>query len=320
MHRRTAIKTTIAGLGGLALLPNCNTAKMTAANTDRALGVQLFTVPKMVDEDLGGTLALLGEIGYREVEFFGPYPFSSAGAKESFRMMQQMIGLKDHAFYGHGVREVREMLKTNGLTAPSLHTNILTLREGLTEFLDGAAEFSPKYAVIPALMEGRDTLADYNRLADEFNEIGLKMSKYGMQLLYHNHGYEHAEKSGKIPLNVLLENTDKNYVQFELDIFWMSAAGADPLEYLNDYPGRFKALHIKDSSEKFRFSGDGSTPQQWMAGFPKMADPGEGVFDIPAILQTGQKNGVDHFFLERDMAPQPKETLKNSYASLRKMG
>ena len=74
-----------------------------------------------------------------------------------------------------------------------------------------------------------------------------------------------------------------------------------------------------NAAETFRFAGDGSTPDQWMAGFPKVADPGTGVFDIPAILAAAAKNGVDHYFLGRDLAPQPEATLRNSYANLRGM-
>lgn len=316
MQRRTALQHALVGLGTLTTLPHCATQRATTASRAPAIGVQLFTIPKMVDDDLAGTLALLGEIGYKEVEFFGPYPFSTDETKEEFKQLQQMLGFEQHAFWGSSVAEVTRLLKANGLTTPSLHANIKTLRGGLERFLDGAAPLGAKYAVIPALFDGRDTLEDYKRLADEFNEIGRRMQPYGMQLLYHNHGYEHAKKSGAVPMDVLLMGTDPTYVQFELDIFWMAAAGADPVDYLTRYPGRYKALHVKDAAERFRFSGDGSTPDQWMAGFPKMADPGQGVFDIPAILAAAERNGVDHYFLERDLAPQPEATLRNAYGVL----
>ncbi len=120
-------------------------------------------------------------------------------------------------------------------------------------------------------------------------------------------------------MHLLLKNTDKEYVRFELDIFWMKAAGADPVEFLNAYPGRFKLMHLKDAAEEVRFSGDGGTPDQWMPLFPKMADPGDGVFPIPTILAAARKSGVEHFFLERDLAPDPESTLRNSYKNLSQM-
>ncbi len=174
-----------------------------------------------------------------------------------------------------------------------------------------------RYVVIPALREEpKNTADDYKRLADEFNSLGKQMKEFGISFVYHNHGYEHAVKDGQIPMDLLLNNTDAEVVKFELDIFWMQAAGASPIEYLKKYPGRYKLMHVKDASEKVRFSGDGSTAEEWMALFPKMADPGAGVFDIKAIVEAGIQSGVEHFFLERDLAPDPLTTLKNSYQYL----
>ena len=145
------------------------------------------------------------------------------------------------------------------------------------------------------------------------------MSKYGMSFVYHNHGYEHIEMGGEIPMDFLIQNTNPDYVQFELDIFWMSAAGANPIEFLKKYPNRFKLLHLKDSSEHFTFNGDGGSPDQWMEAFPKMRDLGDGVFDIATIVKTAKKAGAAHFFLERDRTPTPTATLRNSFNYLKKV-
>ena len=144
------------------------------------------------------------------------------------------------------------------------------------------------------------------------------MSQYGITFVYHNHGYEQAAKDGRILMDVLLSETDRDKVKFELDIFWMIAAGANPVNYLNKYPGRFKLLHIKDATEQVRFSGDGGTPDQWIPLFPKMADPGSGVFDIAGIVEAARKSGVEHFYLERDLTPEPDKTLNGSFAFLQK--
>lgn len=318
MQRRTALLQTATALASLALLPHCASTRGPAQKRMTAYGVQLFTIPGMVEKDLPYTLALLSEIGYKEVEFFGPYSFSTESTKQSWNQIKGMIGLQDNAFYGHAPAEVAKMLADNGLTAPSCHADLDSMRAGnLTALLEGLAPLQPKYVVVPALQSGRDTLDDYKRLAEEFNAIGKQMQDYGMKFVYHNHGYEHKVMEGVTPLNYLLENTDPDYAQFELDIFWMAAAGADPVTYLQQYPGRFKLIHLKDAAKEFRFSGDGGTPDQWMAGFPLMADPGEGVFDIPAILAAAEANGVEHFFLERDLAPQPEATLRNSYTNLK---
>ena len=211
---------------------------------------------------------MLSTIGYKEVEFYGPYSFSAEETKSRWDMLKSQMGLKSNAFFGFTIGETAAMLKEFGLTAPSMHADILTMRTGMTAMLDELSKIGSKYVVIPAIFEGLDTLDGYKKQAEEFNHFGEQMSKYDMRFVYHNHGYEHAEKGGQIPMNVLLENTDTKYVQFELDIFWMSAAGADPIEYLKSYPGKYKMMHLKDAAEEFRFAGDGSTPDQWMAGFP----------------------------------------------------
>lgn len=287
----------------------------------KKLGVQLFTIPQMVDKDLKGTLQLLSEIGYKEVEFFGPYPFSAPETVEGWKPLAAQLGFKRNAFYGYSLAEVKSMLSEFKLKTPSMHLDLITFRKNLKATLDNVAPLGVKYLALPALSDinERKTLDHYKRLAEEFNSFGQQMSTYGMAFVYHNHGFEHAKMEGVVPMDFLLQNTDSKNVKFELDIFWMSAAGADPVDYLNRYPGRYKLMHIKDAAEKVRFAGDGGTPDQWMAVFSKMADPGTGVFDIPKILAAGEKAGVEHFFLERDLTPTPESTLKNSFVNLSKM-
>lgn len=321
MHRRTALEKLLLGAGGLALLPACAAGKQLAAARKRPLGVQLFTIPGMVDKDFPGTLKLLADIGYREVETFGPYSFSTEIAKEQWAGMKPMLGLENDAFYGYSSTEAARMMRDNGLSVPSAHTDINTLRTGMTRLLDGLAPLAPKYVVLPALSDvsERSGLDDYRRLAAEFNGFGEQMARYGMQFVYHNHGYEHVMMDGQQPLNYLLEHTEADKVAFELDMFWMKAAGADPISYLDQYPGRFQLLHIKDASEPFRFAGDGGTPDQWMGGFAKMADPGTGVLGVAEIVTAAAASGTEHFFLERDLAPEPTKTLRNAFAQLRAM-
>ena len=321
MNRREATKMTMMGLGGYSLMSRSSIFGQLGESRKkkRRFGVQLFTIPGLIEKDLRGTLQLLSEIGYKEVEFFGPYPFSNQQTKEAWQSIKDMLGLERNAFYGFSIDEVARMLEEYELTAPSLHADILTMRTGLQPMLEAVSRLQIRYLVIPALFGGRDTLEDYQRLADEFNALGAQMRDYGIQFVYHNHGYEHQEMQGEIPMHILLQNTDPNFVKFELDIFWMKAAGADPIEFLKRYPDRFKLMHLKDASEVFRFSGAGDTPEQWMEGFSKMSDPGDGVFDIKAILKQASKSGVQHFYLERDLAPDPIATLKNSFLNLSAM-
>jgi sugar phosphate isomerase/epimerase len=269
----------------------------------------------MASKDIKGTLKTLSEIGYKEIEFFGPYEFSANETKESWKAIAGQLGIQGNAFYGYSIGDIKSMLKDYGLTTPSVHMDLATMRTNLKPAMEALSQLGTRYVAVPALnnVEERKTLDHFKKLAEEFNQIGKKMADYGLTFVYHNHGYEHWTENGQTPMEVLLKNTNPKHVVFELDIFWMTAGGASPIEFLKNYPGRFKLLHIKDAKEPVRFAGDGSTPDQWITLFPKMADPGTGVFDIKSIVTQAVKSGAVHFYLERDLTPTPAETLKNSF-------
>ena len=302
----------------LASLPLSGSTAFTSFSTKYKIGVQLFTIPKLVENDLKGTLKMVSEIGYKEVEFFGPYPFSATETIERWKDIAYKLGFAKNAFYGFRLEEVKQMCKDFNLKTPSAHFDLISLRKNMDPAMEAFASLGTKYVVIPTLnnLDERDSADDYRKLADEFSGLGEKMKSYGIKLVYHNHGYEHASMNGEVPLDILLSRCDSRYVKFELDIFWMTAAGVNPVDFLKKYPGKFKLMHVKDAVEPVRFSGDGGTPDQWMALFSKMTDPGKGVFDIKGIIQAARTSGVEHFFLERDLAPDPQATLRNAYQYL----
>jgi sugar phosphate isomerase/epimerase len=319
MNRRNFVKTSALSLSGAALMPEETITDF--LKKKRKLGVQLFTIPKMASTDLRGTLKLMSETGYKEVEFFGPYDFSAPETIENWKALAGRLGIERNSFYGHSIPEVVKMLKTYGLKSPSIHLDVVTMRKNMTQMLDAIAPLGVKYIALPSISDiaERTTLDDYKRRAEEFNHFGEQMSKYGASFVYHNHGYEHAEKDGQIPMHYLLKNTDPKFVKFEMDIFWLQAGGGNPIEFLKAYPNRYKLMHIKDASKPVRFSGDGGTPDQWIALFPLMSDPGDGVFELQKIVTQATASGVEHFFLERDLTPTPESTLKNSFKNLSKL-
>ena len=282
----------------------------------KKVGIQLFTIPAMVASDFRGTLTKLANIGYKEIEFFGPYDFSAKETIESWSKFAPTLGITKNAFYGYKPSDVKNILRDLELATPSVHLDLLTMRNNMGPALEGLSSLGTKYVAIPAI-QNPDDRSDFNKLADEFNGFGEQMAKHGLTFAYHNHGYEHAPKDGKTLMDTLLTQTDAKNVKFELDIFWMTAAGANPVEYLNKYPGRFKLLHVKDALEPIRFSGDGGSRDQWVSLFGKMADPGTGVLEIPAIIEAAKKSGAEHFYVERDLTPTPDQTLTNSFTYLK---
>jgi sugar phosphate isomerase/epimerase len=315
MNRRHFLRTTTAaGLVSAAL-------RRAAAHGPVAplgrLGLQLFTIPKLLDHDFAGALKLVADIGYKEVQLFGPYPFSAPAAHERWKPVSSTLGLKGSGFYGLSPRELKAVLDRNGLSAPAMHVDMETLRTRLSQAADAAQALGTKYVGISSMpADERRTLDGYKRAADEFNQIGARASALGVRFTYHNHGYGWTELAGQIPLRVVLDRVDPRLVAMEMDLFWILAGGADPVELLRTYQGRYRLMHIKDMKQRVRFRGDGGDPAQWMELFPQMTDAGSGVLDLPAILSQAKRSGVEHFFVEQDLAASPDQALRQSYRYL----
>lgn len=281
------------------------------------IGLQLFSIPKLLDEDFEGTMAMLARLGYREIEFFGPYEFSVPSEKEHWAPIGVQLGMRGSGYYGLTARQVRDVLDRNGMTSPSMQTDLESLRTRMSKLAEAAHIVGHRYVILPSLRpEHRSSLDAYKRSADMFNDIGEQAVKEGIRFAYHNHGYGFAEIDGQIPIHVLLDRTDPALVDLQMDIYWTAVGGADPVALLKRYPNRYRLLHIKDMTTPVRFSGDGGDPSQWIDMFPYMADAGSGVFDLAGILSQARKSGTQHFIVERDLAPNTDATLPNSYKHL----
>jgi sugar phosphate isomerase/epimerase len=248
------------------------------------------------------------------LELYGPYPFSADSGKERWQAVTPMLGFSGSGYFGFSQKEVKRLLKENRLSTPSIHTDWDTLETKMNQLGEAADILGHKYLCLPAIPdERRKSLDDYKKMADAFNSVGEQAKKAGLKFGYHNHGYGLHEMEGQIPLNVILDRTDPDLVFFEMDIFWTTAGGADPVAYLEAYPGRYHLMHIKDMKELKHFSGDGGDASQWIELFPFMCSAGDGVLEIKRIIENGKKFGVKHFFVEQDMVAEPEIALKKSF-------
>lgn len=282
------------------------------------IGVQLFSLPKMLERDFEGALAMLAELGYREVELFGPYPFSPPEAQARWKALGPQLGFSGSGYFGRTPREVRALLDRHGLSAPSIHIELDALEAGLGPIGEAAAILGHRYVGISNIPgPRRRTLDDYKRMADTFNTLGHQAAPLGFKILYHNHGYGLAPMEGKIPLHELLDRLDPSVVALEMDLFWTVSGGADPVEMLRRWPKLYRLMHVKDMSQRARFAGDGGDASQWMALFPLMTTAGNGVLDLPRILGEARRAGVQHFLVEQDNAADPRAQLGASIRYLR---
>jgi sugar phosphate isomerase/epimerase len=312
LSRREFLHQSAAAVASAALtaLPALAHAK---ANI-KTVGVQLWSIATFLEKDFAGSMKLLSSIGYRELELFGPYPFSSEQDKNAWTSVAKSVGFSQSGYFNHSAKEFKTILDGEGLTTPAMHVGLDTLRNNMGPLAEAAHLLGQKYAGIAAIPASeRRTLDDYKRVADDFNAIGEKAKSAGLQFYYHNHGYGLTEMEGKIPFDLILGRTDPATVFFEMDTFWTVAGGADPIKYLDAYPGRFKLMHVKDMSKPVRFSGDGGDPQQWIELFPYIKDAGSGVMNLKDILAHAKKNGLEHFIVENDVIVQPKESLESAY-------
>lgn len=279
-----------------------------------AVGVQLFSLPKLLDQDFEAGLTLLQQIGFKEIEMYGPYPFSTEAAWNRWNAVTPSLGFRGSGFFGQPIKKVASLMKDHGLQVRSMHTDIDTLQHGMPQLAAAAKELGAQYVVLPAIPdELRKTLDDYKRIAETFNGIGRTANREGIHFAYHNHGYGIVPVNGQVPLKLILDGTDPEAVFFEMDLYWTIAGGADPLQYLDAYANRYKMMHVKDMAKKVQFSGDGGDAKQWIALFPYMTTAGSGIIDLPAILAKAKASGVQHFFVEQDMVNHPEIALKKSF-------
>lgn len=176
----------------------------------------------------------------------------------------------------------------------------------LKKKLDSLAELNMKYAVNywPWLTGGPFTLDDCKKSAELLNKLGEACKQRGLKLCWHNHNKEFIAMEKGLPFDYLMENTDKDLVKCELDLYWVAKGGADPLSTLKKYSGRYPILHVKDMAPG---------PAQ------DFECPGSGIIDFPTIFREAAKQGIEHYFVERDNVPDGMACLRASGAYLKNL-
>jgi len=260
------------------------------------IGLQLYTVRDAMQQDPHSTLAKVAQIGYNSVE----------GATYT----------GSQKFYGMDAKEFAQVLKQHGLIMPSSHYRLGeektngeetkgTLLHDWDKAVEDAATVGIKYMVCAYLSEEeRGGIDHYKQLAEQFNKSGETCKKVNIQFCYHNHDFEFVEQNGQMPYEILLNNTDKDLVKMEMDIYWVSKAKHDPITLMNQHPNRFPLWHVKDMD---------NTPAQ------AFTEVGSGVIDFKKIFTHADKAGLKYFFVEQDKCPgSPFDSITKSYNYIRK--
>ncbi|HTZ76141.1 MAG TPA: TIM barrel protein [Candidatus Aquilonibacter sp.] len=276
------------------------------------IGLQLYTVGSDLQKDFDGTLKTIADIGYKAVE-----------------------GASFASFQGKSPADLRKAFSDVGLTCPSAHVVQTTLTDDqMDQLIDFCHNLGLQYMVcattpigppagppqagltreqrMAAAKARLDALTpdDFKRTAEVFNKVGARINQAGMQFAYHNHALEFKDfPDGSTGMDVLIQNSEKGTVNYELDCGWVVYAGHDPVAMLKKYPDRIKMLHIKDEKP-------GYPPSIGFGGAPT-TEVGKGKIDWKAVFEAAKEGGhIQHYFVEQEppfSEMPPLQAIKVSY-------
>lgn len=258
---------------------------------NKKVGVQLYTLRNQIGKDAKGTLKKVAELGFGEVENFG---YSGK-------------------FFGMTPAEYKSVLGDLGLTAPSGHYMYGnfgnkkipgTVLNGWEKAVEDAAAIGQQYMVIAYLMpEERGDIDNYKRTAEGISKAAEVCKKSGIQLCYHNHDFEFEAQNGILPFDILTKETSAELVKIELDLYWASKAGQDPVSLFKQHKGRIALWHVKDMD---------NTPKK------HFTEVGNGVIDFASIFKNAKASGMKHFFVEQDECPgSPFDSIAKSIGHIK---
>jgi sugar phosphate isomerase/epimerase len=278
--RREFLKLSIAAASGLAA------NKFAGAAAHRPLGAQLYTVRNEAERDLPAVLEAIHKIGYEEVETYWN-------------------------IYTHPAAKLRRMIADHGLRVPSGHFDYA----GLESKIEYAKILGVDYMVCPMLPQNMwYTLDGFKRAADQLNIWGEKVRQAGMLLGFHNHNYEFRRFGDTTGFETMTKIADPKLVCLEMDCYWMVEAGEDPPRMFERYGNRIQLLHLKDRKPGF------PTSQVKDAAAEHFTEVGSGTINWKPILAAAEKNGVKHFYVERDSGELPPiESLRISFQYLQQL-
>jgi sugar phosphate isomerase/epimerase len=258
-------------------------------------GMTLYTVRNEMGKDPKATLKAVADLGYKYIE---------------------AVEYKDGKFYGMLPEEFKSYTKSLGLKPISIHMGAMTTSNADKLISDvKAAGF--KYFVAPVPPMGMfkfdpksrslTMTDDVERLTSVLDTISRKAHAAGLKFLYHNHAFEFEKNSkGIVPMEYMLEHLDPKYVNFQMDLYWVTKAGVDPVELFKKYPKRFKIWHVKDMDDQGRF-----------------APVGKGKIDFARILKNAKLSGMKYYIVEQDQVfdgMDPMEAIRLSREGLIKFG
>ena len=233
------------------------------------IGLQIYSLRYEAEKDLPATLALIRSLGFEEVEV-------------------------PPGFYGRSAREFRRLLDEAGLTPTAMGESYDRLDNDIDAVAKDAQTLGVEYVVCSSVPHKTYlTVEECDRAVVALQRFGKALAKERLRCCYHTHGAEFAEADEGTVFDRLVQRTDPELVNFEMDIFWIVYAHQDPVQLLHRYPGRFPLMHVKDIRKGTVLGGLARDVRE-----EDSVPLGQGLVDVPAALSAARETGVRHFYLE----------------------
>lgn len=275
-RRQFLRQTALATAGTLAF--SCKSQPRKDQTAKLEPGIILNTVKEAMAEDYAGTLEKLANMGYRYVEG-GPY--------------------------GDSLSDYATLLRDLGLRVIAGGSSMAGLQKELDVYLERADVLG--YRLIPCYWPWLSSAQNLTRdeclrAADNLNQMGEQAKKGGARLIWHNHDKEFVDLGGIMPFDLLVQNTDPDLVGIQLDTYWVAKGNQDPVALMQQYPGRYDMLHLKDMDR---------TEERGMTCV------GEGTLDFQEIFANLETAGVRCATVEQERAGA--DGLRCAEASIRNL-
>ena len=247
------------------------------------IGCQTWPVREMIAKDFPGTIRQLAAAGFQTVEPCSPVGYADSG----------FVGLSKYTG-----TELRTILGDAGVSCVSSHFTIDELRKDQQQAIAWARDVGLTQMLVPSL-DGpeKPTMDDVKRVADEYNKMGERSAKAGIQQGLHNEGFELSMVDGKRTYDVLMDLLDPKLVKFQFQVSTIGQ-GYDAAEYFTRYPGRFISMHV----------------QGWSAETKKVTAVGQDTLDWKKIFAAAKTGGIKNYFVEMNL-----EIMKASVPYLRNL-
>jgi len=230
-------------------------------------GVVSFTFRNDFSKDVAGTLDYIKEVGIRNIEFSN--------------------------LFGKTATEMRALLDARGMVCTSYGVYYDALTNKTEKVIEDAKTLGAEFVRVGMIPhKGEFTVQQADVAIKDFNRVGKILKENGLEFSYHNHGYDFTPHEKGTLYDYLIQNTNPEYVSFELDILWVHQFGQDPLAYLKKYPARFMLMHVKDLKKGVPVGLDVKTS-------PENDVPlGSGQINVKAILKQARKSAIKYYYLE----------------------